>query len=1174
MSDGSMQAAGTVEVAGLVSVVMPAYKPRFLAQALDSVAAQTHRPLELVVCDDSGDERIEEMVAGFAARVDFPVRYARNGERLWETRSTARAIAMARGEFVKFLHDDDVLAPDCIAALLAALRAAPRATLAAARRHLVDEHGRRLADELPTAFPAREDVRIDGDSLVAFLADHTVNFIGEPSAVLCRRAPLAALGDDLPVLGGVRVGWVADLALYVKLLRGGELAMLARPLLQFRISRAQFSQLGRDRPGIGERGHGDFRDAIHALGWHPGAGTDTAQVRIGPLAGGDLQTVDLAQALLQAQHIADARWQLVDWQARRVLPPAQHPLLRARLEADGAPRLGVLVVGDDAAAVQRTLTSLASPAPLYARTSIRVLGPAIAPLIAAPLIAAPPVSVFDPSDAGAVLADWAVDWVLRVDAGTVFRGAGRMALLFALLDAGTAPALYADGWLRDGDEEPTPLLRPDFDLDLLLHRPALMARHWVFRREILLALGGYGEGSLPELAPLLRLLREHGGAQLRHLPEPVLEYDDVAIDDGACMALIGEHLQALRQPAQISAAAPGRYRIDYAHGREPPVSIILLAQDRLPLLQRCVLSLLEKTAYPDYEIVLLDNGSGDPDAREWLRQVAALGDPRLRLFALEAALPLAQARNLAAAQASGELLLFVDDEIAAVDDGWLRELVQQALRADVGAVGARTVAADGCITHAGVLPGLIAGGGRAFLGEPMASLGYTGRLQVAHEYSAIAGHCLMLRRAHFEHLGGFDAEAFPAEGADMDLCLRLRAQGLRNLWTPHALLLHGVVAAALPAAAQHRLFERWLPQLARDPAYHPALRLDRAGGFRLDESEFCWRPLPWSPLPRVLAHPGDAAGSGHYRVIQPLTALRDAGHVDGTFNARLLDVVEMARLDPDVVVWQRRIGEDQLALMERVGRFHRAFKVYELDDYLPNLPLKSVHRAQMPRDVLKSLRRALAAVDRFVVSTPAMAEAFAGLHGDIRVVANRLPPTLWNHLPASRRNAGARPRVGWAGGISHAGDLEMIANVVRALAHEVDWVFFGLCPDVLRPYVAEFHPGVDIERYPRVLARLDLDLAIAPLEDNRFNACKSALRLLEYGACGFPVVCSDIEPYRIDLPVTRVKPRHRDWVAAIRAHLADADARATAGDALREAVRRDWMLAGDGLEDWRRAWLP
>jgi GT2 family glycosyltransferase/glycosyltransferase involved in cell wall biosynthesis len=1142
------------DIAGLVSVVMPAYKPRFIAQALESVAAQTYRPLELVVCDDSTNDRIEREVAAFAERVDFPVRYARNPERLWETRSTARGIARAQGEFIKFLHDDDVLDADCIAAMVEAMGAAPDIALVASRRRLIDEAGRPLADELATSFPAGEDLRIDGDDLVAFLADHTVNFIGEPSAVLCRRAALLPFGDALGVLDGVRIAWVADLALYVKLLRGASLAMLARPRVAFRISREQFSQVGRDRPGIGERGHDDLRHAIHALGWHPGDGADTRAVRIAPLRDGEYRAIDLPDALTQALQVAQSRWQLHDWQTRRSLPTAQIPLLQARLDAEGAPRLGVLVCGNDALARARTRSSLASTAPLYAGLSIReAAGDTLG------------------DDA---LADWDVDWVLRVDAGTTFRAAGRMALFLALMDAGDVPVIYVDGWLRQGSDEPLPALRPDLDPDLLLHHPALMARHWVFRRDVLHTLGGYGGGTLPELAPVLALLADGRSTQARHLPEPVLEYDDLAPDDTEWPATIAAYLQRTGQAAQLRGVAPGRYRIDYAHAQAPRVSIVLVARDRLPLLQRCVVSLLEKTAYADYEILLLDNASGDADTRAWLAQVAALGEPRLRLFAVEAALSLAQARNLAAAQASGDVLLFIDDALAALEPGWLDELVRQALREGVGAVGARTVAADGRITHAGVLPGVMPGAGRAFLGEAMASAGYLGRLQVAQGYSAVAGHCLMLRRALFEALDGFDAQAFPDAGADIDLCLRLRAQGLRNVWTPHALLLHGEVPAALDGAPRDALFARWLPQLAHDPAHHPALRLDQPGGFRLDESDFSWQPLPWRPLPKVLAHPADAAGSGQYRVMQPLTALRAAGLADGTYHARLLDAVEMTRLDPDVVVWQRQIGEAQLELMARVGRFHRALKIYELDDYLPNLPLKSVHRAQLPADIVKSLRRAFARVDRLVVSTPALAEALAGMHPDIRVAANRLPPAQWRALPGPRRRTGPRPRVGWAGGVSHTGDLEMVADVVRSLADEVDWVFMGLCPDALRPYVREFHPGVEMDRYPRVLARLDLDLAIAPLEDNRFNACKSNLRLLEYGACAVPVVASDIEPYRGDLPVVRVRNRHRDWVAAIREQLADADARAAAGDALREAVQKDWMLAGDGLVDWQAAWLP
>ena len=362
--------------------------------------------------------------------------------------------------------------------------------------------------------------------------------------------------------------------------------------------------------------------------------------------------------------------------------------------------------------------------------------------------------------------------------------------------------------------------------------------------------------------------------------------------------------------------------------------------------------------------------------------------------------------------------------------------------------------------------------------------------------------------------------------------------------------------------------------MARDPAYNRNLSLEGAG-FALERPEVpAWQPLfGRSPLPRVLAHPADPYGCGHYRVRQPFRALHDAGLLDGMLSESLLQPVALERLEVDSVILQRQISEEQLRAISRMRSFNRAFRVYELDDYLPELPLKSLHRAEMPGDIRQILGRALGLADRFVVSTEPLAEAFRRMHGDIRVVPNRLPLPWWRDLSSRRRDA-ERPRVGWAGGIGHGGDLEVIAEVVRELADEVDWVFFGFCPDALRPYVREYHPGVEIERYPAYLASLDLDLALAPLEQNRFNECKSNLRLLEYGVLGFPVICSDVLCYRDSLPVTRVKNRSRDWLEAIRAHLADADANAAAGAQLREAVRRDWMLEGAHLEAWAAAWLP
>lgn len=109
----------------------------------------------------------------------------------------------------------------------------------------------------------------------------------------------------------------------------------------------------------------------------------------------------------------------------------------------------------------------------------------------------------------------------------------------------------------------------------------------------------------------------------------------------------------------------------------------------------------------------------------------------------------------------------------------------------------------------------------------------------------------------------------------------------------------------------------------------------------------------------------------------------------------------------------------------------------------------------------------------------------------------------------------------------------MLRQVVKDTEADVEWVFFGLKPEGVS---AEYHSGTAIENYPRKLASLNLDLAVVPLEINQFNTCKSNLRLLELGVLGIPIICTDIEPYRCGLPVTLVRNRTQDWVAAIREH--------------------------------------
>ncbi|NHF66896.1 glycosyltransferase [Xanthomonas hortorum] len=1168
---------------------MPTYKPRYFAQALDSVLAQTYTALELVICDDNTDGAIEAVLASRLANAPFPIRYHRNTTRLGELGSTVKGIGLAQGEYIKFLHDDDVLQPDCIAQLISAMERNPGTALASSRRLRIDDDGAPLPDILATSFPFAEDVLIDGQELVSFLADHAINFIGEPSCVLARRADLVALGGELMMLNGKAIHWVGDLAIYVKLLRHGNLALLSSPLTHFRVSSAQFSQAGRDQPGIGDQGHEDLREGIRQLGWRRDSG-DNRQVRVAPLSPHKarvFKSVDLVNALMQSAGMAE-RVSPSTWLGVRHPSNVQRSRIEARLQAHaGGPRIAVMLIDSngDAAAVAATQASLAAVACyrnqqtwVFSNSAQQVADHGERGVLIGQHGLAAPLNQ-------AIATQESIDWVLLVEAGSLFTASGLLMLaleMLALPDA--CQAVYADEVVALDGGQLGLAMRPALYLDMLLSAPSTMSRHWLFRHRTLLADGGFPTETSDafELDYQSGLVERYGLLCIQHIAEPLLVASATTArhSDEDEQRAITRHLATRGyMDAVVSSNGPGRHAVDYQHAQQPLVSILVLVDGRLAQVQRCLESVLANTTYPHYELLLLDRGdSTEPELRDWLTGIDNLGLQQIRVLRFEGEPSREAACNAAAEQARGDMLLWLAAGAAAIKADWLAQLLNHALRPEVGAVAGKLLRGDGTVHHAGLLLGLGAPAARAFEGAAFDESGYLQRLQLDQNYSALSGECLMLPRQLFLDAGGFSQEPALAQWSDVDLCLRLQQAGYLNVYAARAqLLIDPPETAPATALDEEAMYARWLPVMANDPAYNPGFSLDPGAGFKLADPRASWRPLQsWRPLPSVIALPADIEGCGHYRVIQPLRALREAGMVEGVLFNGYLEISELARQDPDVVILQRQVGEPRLEAMRRMKALSRAFKVYELDDYLPNLPLKNAHREHMPKDILKTVRRGLGMVDRFVVSTPALAEAFAGLHSDIRVAENRLPAHWWNVLPerSLERGRRPRPRIGWAGGASHTGDLELIADVVRELADEVDWVFMGMYPFALRQHIHHFQPGVPIDHYPAALAALDLDLALAPVEQNLFNECKSNLRLLEYGACGYPVIASDVRCYQGNLPVTLVKNRYRDWIGAIREHLADPAAAAAKGAALREVVRRDWMLTGSNLDRWSKAWLP
>jgi glycosyltransferase involved in cell wall biosynthesis len=216
-----------------VSILTPAYKPDYFAEALRSALAQSHVDFEHVICDDSPGEEIAAIVRAVAGD-DPRVRYVRNPSRLGERRNYLRCFELARGEHIKYLNDDDLLAPDCLARMSAALDAHPAVTLVTSYRRLIDAAGRTLPDTAFNRHVVQRDSLLDGRGLLDLLLRRLTNVIGEPTTVMFRRADLAANQPDLMSYGGRATMYNGDTYMWTTLLARGDAVYFAEPLSCFR----------------------------------------------------------------------------------------------------------------------------------------------------------------------------------------------------------------------------------------------------------------------------------------------------------------------------------------------------------------------------------------------------------------------------------------------------------------------------------------------------------------------------------------------------------------------------------------------------------------------------------------------------------------------------------------------------------------------------------------------------------------------------------------------------------------------------------------------------------------------------------------------------------------------------------------------------------------------------
>ncbi|MEJ1157920.1 glycosyltransferase [Prosthecomicrobium sp. N25] len=388
-----------------------------------------------------------------------------------------------------------------------------------------------------------------------------------------------------------------------------------------------------------------------------------------------------------------------------------------------------------------------------------------------------------PADAG--------DWVLLAPPDARFARHALVAFAHAVAGHREAVLAYCDeDRIGEDGHRCDPVFRPAWS-EALYHARDYLGAVLAVRASALRDAGPTGPGS----APLTRLVLRHAGT-----PGAIVHVDSVLVHRTGRAQPIAWEDPAARTPA-VAEALSGRATVAYDPVRQgnrvrwrlpdpvPLVTLVVPTRDRADLLAVCIGSVLGKTDYPAYEILVVDNGSVEPATRDLFAELAR--DPRVRILEWPGAFNFSAINNAAAAAARGEILVLLNNDTEVRDPEWLRELAGWVMQPDVGAVGAKLLYPGGTVQHGGV--GLLSRRGVAghlHLGEPGNARGYQDRLLLPQDLSAVTAACLAVRSAVYAEVGGLDAENLAVAFNDVDFCLRLRRAGYRVVWTPYAELVH------------------------------------------------------------------------------------------------------------------------------------------------------------------------------------------------------------------------------------------------------------------------------------------------------------------------------------------------------------------------------------------------
>ena len=392
-----------------------------------------------------------------------------------------------------------------------------------------------------------------------------------------------------------------------------------------------------------------------------------------------------------------------------------------------------------------------------------------------------------------------------------------------------------------------PHFKSDWNPELLLSQNYI-CHFSVFRTALLRSVGGFrlGTEGAQDWDVIWRVADATKPEKIRHIPHVLYHWRSIEGSTAQSTDFKPYVLEAQKNVVENHLARCGirnaRIEIlrDIAHLRvhfpvpqpQPSVSLIIPTRDRVDILKVCVDSILNKTDYSGYEIVIVDNGSSEPETFEYFESVKKTG--KVRIVRDELPFNFSRINNQAVAQTSSELVAFLNNDLEVISRDWLSLMVADAVRPNVGGVGAQLWFPSNLLQHGGIVLGIGGVAGHNHKGRRKGDPGYFNRIILPQNLSAVTAACLVMRRAVFDEIGGFD-ESLQVAFNDVDLCLRIREKGHEIVYQSYAQLYHHESASrgyentpekfARFESEIAAMRDRWGDALRIDPYYNPNLTL-------------------------------------------------------------------------------------------------------------------------------------------------------------------------------------------------------------------------------------------------------------------------------------------------------------------------------------------------------------